>query len=64
MNLAAVGGPGQAALVEDARVQLGAQAETMPALAALKADAAEAVALSQFTDRDFKNPGCLIKFQK
>jgi hypothetical protein len=36
----------------------------MPTLAALKANAAEAFPLSQFADRDFKDPGCWIKFQK
>jgi hypothetical protein len=63
MDLAPVAGLGGAPLVEDARVQFGAQAEAMPALAAFKADAAEAIPLGQFPDRDFKNPGCWIKFQ-
>ena len=64
MDFAPVGWIGETAPIEDARVQFGAQAETMPALAAFKADAPEAIALGQFADRDFKNPGCLIKFQK
>jgi hypothetical protein len=63
MDLAPVAGLGLAAILEDARVQFSAQAEAMPALAAFKADAPEALALGQFTDRDFKDPGCLIKFQ-
>jgi hypothetical protein len=64
MNFPPVAGFGLAAAAQDARVQFGAQAETMPAFAAFKADAAEPVALGQFAHRDLKNLGCWIKFQK
>jgi hypothetical protein len=64
VDLAPVGWFCSTAVLENARVQLGAQAEAMPALAAFKADAPEAIAFRQFTDRDFKDPECWIKFQK
>jgi hypothetical protein len=62
-HFAAVFGPGQATFFEHARVQFGAQAEPVPALAPFQADAPEAVRFGQFTDRDLKDFGCRIKLQ-
>ena len=44
MHLPLVARPGPATILEDARVQFRAQAEAVPALAAFKSNAPEAVA--------------------
>ena len=63
MDFPAIGGLGQAAVAQDAGVQLRAQAQAMPSFAPPETDAGKAFILRQFPDRDFKCFCCRIKFQ-
>jgi hypothetical protein len=44
-------------------MQLGAQLKTMPALAALQANAFEPAHVRQFANGDLKNFGCFVEYQ-
>ena len=63
MDFPAIGGMGQAAVLQDAGVQLRAQAQAMPSFAPPETDAGKVFILRQFPDRDFKYFRCRIKFQ-
>ena len=63
MDLAAVARLGRAALAQNAAVQFRAQAETMPAFAALEADPAKTLLPGQFAHGNFQCFACFVEFQ-